>query len=882
MLWRFTILDRNNVATVIDEQPGWDANTCEIKRDPDWHGIFFNTQEESLEFNDDAYRMLKAEYEEHGSQGDMTLIMEEDCGNGYEEFERGKFNFNKYDAFAGDDTFVKITLEKSGETMELRNRINQKVNLEAVKAFDGVTDLPVYPKLSFDLQLPSKGIFLQNRFLQDNDFTTPVLGVPFNNHAGAGLDPLAWLNGEHGIIELGFDNQKLTEIGNAGAENQLRYNCILTDDGDFGCDSINKFVLPGYLSPYIAPLDITALVNLQQGTPNYDSISSKVSLDIQVKGSITSLNCEFNGVYFVLASLPLGKDGVDGNSYVYHDVHTYQAGAYTPLGTTISLNYNYLNANFSLNKGDMLYAFVFVYHRRENRYAGTDAFTMSMLQDSHFIMETLSHTPATKSKVFAVNETLSRVAEVITNNKLRVYSNHFGRTDSMPYSQAYDGCGALEVVTDGLRIRGQENKIAGQTNLFSLSLQDVFEGLNPIHNIGMGIEKDTNRAGYNRLRVEPWTHFYKPEVMMYCTGVNKIERRVYEKDIYSTFQFGYSKWEAEEFNGLDEFLTKRTYRTTLSQVKNDLVKLSRFVASGYAIEVTRRKGSADSKDWRYDKETFIICCKRGGLSYSTPAAFFASSNSFNIITDNPSFFEAGDVYSIANTASNNANFTIDHITPIGNSLQIFLTGNAVVTENAAAPVFTNITPNKLSVELGNVTNPENIIDSDTLYNYRISPLRNAMRWMNHVLESYRKFDGDAKLLFTDGDANYFAKGEMTDVYCRQEAGALAENDTIDITIYNDSDNAKPILFAERVLYEYPMNSKEYKRINEDPYRLIYFENDCDEGYGYIDTIKYTPEEGLASFNLIPAIVDASTLRRTIITEDGYDIHTEDGKYWEPE
>ncbi|MEO5888932.1 MAG: hypothetical protein ABIQ31_01705, partial [Ferruginibacter sp.] len=257
-----------------------------------------------------------------------------------------------------------------------------------------------------------------------------------------------------------------------------------------------------------------------------------------------------------------------------------------------------------------------------------------------------------------------------------------------------------------------------------------------------------------------------------CSDVGQITRKAYDKEVFSTFQFGYQKWEAEEYNGLDEFLTKITGRTTLNKIKNDLVKLSKWIASGYALEVTRRKGDDNTKDWRYDKETFIICCKRNGS-------------------------------------------------------------------------------NDIVVELGNVLDPENIIDPDTIYNYRISPIRNAMRWMNKIFESYRQFGGDCKLIFTDGDGNYFAKGQMDSTDCRQENGPIQENQTIDLSIYEDTDDAKPFLLPERVSFQYPMSSGDSRRIKANPYGLIYFSNDCEEGYGYIDTINYVPEEGKATFSLIP-------------------------------
>ncbi len=769
MLWRFTILDRNNVAIVVDEPTGWDANTSEIKRDLDWHGILFTNQGETFLFDGKAKKLLKDEYDQYGVQGDMTLVMEEDCGNGYEEFSRAKFMFKDYEFVCGDECYVKVPVETTKETRDLRNRLNQKVNLETTKAFDEVTTLPTYNKLPFEMELPSKGIVLKNHFEQTVNFTTPVLGVPDSQQGGPNT-----FNSQFGIVEFGFDKQKAVEIGNSGTELQARYNCVSTFLGNLGCNSLNRFQFTFPLAPgIVAPLDISAITNYQEGTPNYGQVSDVIDFNIDIQGSIESINCQFQNFYFVVATLPKGRTGLNDADFIYHKRQLINpTGILQPVGSTIGLNLTYTNSSFILDKGDMVFVYLAVYHRRENQYSGTNGFNMSFNTGSYIKMETLSKTPATTSKVFAVNEVISRVAETITNDKLRAYSEYFGRTDSQPYIHDVDGCGSLEVISDGIRVRKQENRIPNKPSLFSMSLQDIFEGLNPIHNIGMGVEADPNRIGYNRLRVEPWRYFYNNTIILSCTNVAKINRRVFEKEIFSTFQFGYQKWEAEEYTGLDEFLTKRTYRTTLNQVKNDLVKLSKFIASGYALEITRRKGDNNSKDWRYDKDAFIICVKRNN------------------------------------------------------------TGDLVV-------------------ELGNIVNPQNIIDPTTLYNYRISPVRNALRWVNKLFESYKQFDSNAKLIFTDGDANYYAQGEMQNTDCALESGLITENERIDLTLFADTLNAKPFLIPERVVYEYPMSSKDYKLIEANPYGLIYFSSDCEDGNGWIDSIQYKPEEGKATFNLIP-------------------------------
>ncbi len=877
MIWRFTIYDRNNVATVVDEPVGFDNNMVEVKRDLNWHGLFFNVQGDTFEFDGEAMQLLKAEYEQYGSQGNMTLVIAEDCGNGYQEFTRGKFDFNRYKYFCGDRCYVKILLEKTGDIIDLRDRSDQKVNLETLLGFDEVTALPAYDKLPFDLVLPSKGIPIQDYFLNDANNGTPVQGAPLNNNPGVPANSSTQGNSDFGSLELAFNKQVASEIGNAGTELQPKYNCVLTAAGSLGCNSLNRFLIAGISSNmFIAPLDMSPTVNFQDGTPNYDSIANPCQLDINIKAKITIIKTDKISVRFLVMVLPKGASGMVSSDYIYYSNVSIADLLTVGTGNVINLNQTYTNNSFVLSKGDQLYAFYAVYHYRYNSTisTGQDSFSINYEPDSYFKLSNLSKTPVTTSKVFMVNEALSRITEAITNNKLKAYSEYFGRTDSFPYAHGADGCGSLEVITDGLRIRRQENKIPGKTNLCTVSLVDMFEGLAPIHNIGMGIEPDSNRAGFNRLRIESWEYFYSNNVIMSCTGINKLSREAYEKEIYSTFKFGYAKWEAEEYTGLDEFLTKRNYRTMLSGVKNELTKLSKFISSGYAWEITRRKGNYDTKDWRYDKDIFIGCCKRDNqISYR--GKFRTSGVLIRGLTVLPSWAVVGTQITIS-SAYNNGLFNITSaVITTGQGLELGFLQSTIPTffPFLSQPLTVqSALISVINIEQGNVTAPVNIVDPTSLYNFRISPIRNAMRWMNRVLESYRQFDANAKILFTDGDGNYFAEGEMTSATCKLESGSVAENSTLNSAKFADIEDARPFLLPERVVYDYPMNSQQFKIIENNPRGKIFFQNECDEGFGFIDSIIYRPEEGMASFNLIPSLFNGTNTGLT--TEDGIQLTTE--------
>ncbi len=782
MNWRYTIIDRTDTSTEIDEPVGWDANTCEIKRDPDYHGIVFTSQGDTFQFSGLALDIIKTEYEAYGAEGILFLVLEEDCGQGFIEFSRGKFLFAKYEFICGDECFVRIPVENINEVMNLRNKINQGVNLDSLIAFDEVTALDPYDKLSFPLLLPSKGIFMQNKaeFKTEAITTVNLSQVPDIKYDTAPSN----YNTAFFQITPQFDNVIFSEFG--------RFTTAITPENEFSKSGFYPTTIDPTLAMVVNGMDstppdirkiyfdwITAsplLVN-EGGLQNFDSIekfsfSQNYSFEIEIiHGWILAL---YNvviirraaGTFEYLITNRLISPAYGGGPGGFN------SGTIWLPGNTYPVSFTSTHNDIVLGDGDYLFTVVCgnMIYINTSATAGLDAFKIRSISGS-VQMETISHLKPSEHKVFAINEAISRVAESLTNNRLKLYSDYFGRTDSQPYQAPADGCGSLAVITDGIRIRGQESKIPDKPAVYSVSLQDIFDGLNPIFNIGFGLEPDPARAGFNRLRVENWKFFYNDTLIFSCPDVGKITHKCYEKEIFSTFQFGFAKWEAEEYTGLDEFLTKRSYRTTISSVKNDLVKYSKFIASGYALEVTRRKGKNNSKDWKYDKDTFIICCKR----------------------------ETGE----------------------------------------------------LAVELGNVSLPENIVDPDTLYNYRISPVRNALRWMNNVLRSYRVFDNSAKIIFTDGDGNYFAKGIQADG-CRLESPPLTENQTIDPGSFADDADARPFLLPERITFDYPMLSADYKALEGNPYGKIFYSNECESGYGFIDSINYRPEDSIATFVLIPA------------------------------
>lgn len=510
MKWEFTLLDRNNVAIDIDEPVGWDVIEIDIKRDRDMHGVFFDFQDNELLFYKKPGRMIKAEYDQYGIQGNMTLIVKQACENKPTvELYRGRLLFAQYEYVCGDECYAKVPVETTSDIMELRNRWDQKVDLQATKAFDQTTDLVPYARLPFNQLLPSKGVLLQDDGENEHDIEEEVLGTDV---------PGSGARSYYSQFELVMDNTKASEIGNFSPNAGVRSTFI---SGAGSPLDNNAFLLPdqppfGYFIG-VNPLFSGPILNFPDDSPNYNDVSDVIDFKFKTKFTITALNgATLNHVYVVICRLPNGVDGSSPDHYreqstgLWYLIEKKYSFPLVP-GFTGSQTFETVvnDPAFRLNKKDTIYAFITLYTRI---VAGIDAnqnlFAIKFHKDEcYWRMKTLSHTPATKSKVFMINEAISRVAESVTNDKIRAYSDYFGRPDAQPYTSPEDGCGALEVITKGIYIRRQENRIPDNPNLFTQSMKDIWDGINPIHNLGWGIEPDPARPGNKRMRVEPWTFF---------------------------------------------------------------------------------------------------------------------------------------------------------------------------------------------------------------------------------------------------------------------------------------------------------------------------------------------------------------------------------------
>jgi len=208
----------------------------------------------------------------------------------------------------------------------------------------------------------------------------------------------------------------------------------------------------------------------------------------------------------------------------------------------------------------------------------------------------------TSAKALLPIELCTQLLHIYTGVKLPFYSNYFGRTE-LGYS--VDGSGAYLAIMNGKMARG----FPWELSQFNISFKEVFEELNKIKNLGAVIE---NIGGNYRFRIDKYEDLINNNIVI-DIGKNfkDLSRTTDENAMISEISVGYKDLIIEEVNGLFSYNGEINYVTPLQIEGKKLDILSKWIASDIAIEVTRRQHYTlfPSKDWKFDKDIFIIDCK---------------------------------------------------------------------------------------------------------------------------------------------------------------------------------------------------------------------------------------------------------------------------------
>lgn len=745
-IWRFILVDSDGVETEVENPQGWGSPEVRIDRDSNWHGIFFGYSFGELKFTGAGFTLIKGEYDTKGVNGDMNLKILYQCSEDgqFDIFYEGRLSFDEYSDVCGDECSVTIGLEDSNDIMLMRNNYEQKVNLNISIAFDETTTLSDYDYLNFDLEIPSRGIPQKS-----TGSNTEVQSFSLLDYPGWGnISPNGTTGVEQGALMPIYTVQTYSEIQNTSINSGPYYDSsVVFNDGD------NSIGTPPFLD----------LITNQQ----LKCAPSAIDMPWRVKGRLIDVS---NATRIVDMNLIIRTGANPASTLLQSNqilvTYTTGASATTEFDVSGSLN-------LGLQPGQKVYVFAIINYNKTSS-ASIQQLDVEFDPESTIEFTAISYCEPTNAKSYMINEAASRVVEAITNDKIRFYSTYFGRIDSQPYPLLSQTCGGLFAISSGLNIRRRMLTDGSQPGCF-VSLKELFDDLNAIWNIGLSIEPDKFRAGFNFLRFEDWRYFYQNEVGIIFNDASIVKRDVDTTRLFNRMIVGYNKWTAEQYSGLDELMTEREYRLNINAISNPLEVKSDMITAPYTIEITRRLDTG-TDDWQYDNDLFALCLKGEG----SPAEY---------------------------------------------SVETF------------ADVAYGV---------------ENVNDPDTCYNGRISPVRNAMRWFNYIMQGLRQLQVDSKLIFTKGTGNYIAKFGLND--CNIEGQPIAENESIETGDFDVQNNAKPITFPEIIRFDHPLNYNLFKRIKNEPtlkFKSIIVKCNGNDIHGWIKNISYRPEEGMATITAIP-------------------------------
>ncbi|MDR2003933.1 MAG: hypothetical protein LBQ74_12950 [Prevotella sp.] len=581
----------NGVKSEIDKEPiGWDQFETTISRNEKSHGIGIEYADMELKFYDDvSISILKTAYTDDIDSQVLFIVEYDDT----EEY-RGAVDFGAYNEVYAKFHYIAVKIGDIGIETTLFNRQEQKVNIDSLVAFDGAV-LPSYPFLKKNITVPARSLLFTDDIKSEEDYNARDF------HHGNSVDYKVI------IVRIPMGKQDLSEI-----EDINDYEDIYSGRTDYSVDDWTQYIfnLGECIFRYAE----------QDGFKSTENFTLKVKFDLGVHCTFTNQSGLYDtprlGIYIVVTN-------ANGNIKNILKSEDMGKGVIAPgnVNYSASVNDSY---DISMDVGDMIAIGIYAYPRQGYEYLNDYIMDITVISGALFSITSLNKIEDTTANVSLIHEALSRIVEAATNGAISVKSDYYGRTDSNVNPTPQNGAGSMRAISTGLRIRQATNPDNSEP-LFSLSFADIFKGVQPIDNVGYGFVWEN---GQRVLRIEPYSWFYSSDnIILEINNPASKKTSIDTNNVFASFKCGYKKYETEGTNGLDAFLTEREYRTRLKIGAAKLEQVSEFVADPYSIEVTRRLANKkDTKDWRYDNDTFIFQLKESEYSIETGV-----SDSVNVI-----------------------------------------------------------------------------------------------------------------------------------------------------------------------------------------------------------------------------------------------------------
>jgi hypothetical protein len=569
MIWQFSLVDINNIAVVVDEPVGWDGIACNFTRNLTHHGIFTNVTTNSFEWVEDAYDLLLAEYQMNGANGSMDLLIEYQCAEGdtLTTYFRGKFDFNTFERQCLDYCFIKCDVTATKCTDIFLSRMGQDVNIQSTQNFDGDA---IAPMTFTTLNIEGQDIFVQNKADNDNG----------DNFVGLTLDSSNTTGTRYYDIPILLPNNPIIEFGDWNVNN-VSPSIVAKNEG---IDNISFPMSGSDFSQYFN------FIYLYQ--PAVDDCVSNIDYTWRTKGNF-NITPNYNGfIEITLRAIqvnPLTGPAISLGTVII------ATGVALTNGVQTTIAFDETNSS-SFTNGTPFDFVAFYFHLEilKTTASALDQNVISIDYDSgsvnYFNMEANSACGETTTDSVSLPDLLEWLPTAYYSSEC----------PQLQIESELRDCLARYSITKGSFLR---NVIEPSVPQLFTSFEFMFDNCRKIFNIGWGFDNNETE-----LLIGNINDFYLGSVVADVGLVNKATFTTAKDLIYGTITIGYNKWEAEEYNGLDEMNTERQYRRNINSNPSELDLMADIISAGYTIEVTRRKNQAETgtSDWRYDDDLFII------------------------------------------------------------------------------------------------------------------------------------------------------------------------------------------------------------------------------------------------------------------------------------
>ena len=572
---------------------GYDNTNRTYERSRKYHS-FKSTYTQTLEFYFDGAQYLKQAFELGGIEEEVfCYIYEQDDEDLTSELEYiGRINLSSYE-YNHEEGSVKVNIEQLGFAQQLFNNDNVKVDMGSTRAIHNGASLPPLPvrKVGLSSKTLVKLSVLEAQGSKDEPSYFGVSGWDSSRVNGENPD-FYWIPG--------LDNAKQSEIKKTitysprwFAPNATQATWAdatpITDD--------QYFLKAEEAGEYTVSLNWDINVVTEHYT-NYQDAAERtmymnwVFVHMKPSGAATYLNANNTALEFVSPTVLSGQK-------IYRNLNwkgTEQVG-------------------LSLGVGDRVFVYAQV---NEYNWTAFRSYTCRYEMRTSNLSLTFSGATVTDSsnaEGLFIADVFKRVVESVVGKVDVANTAMYDLRDGYRTSINYDTIRGKRIILNGFHIRGwtMEEKPVHS------SLKDIFETMNAIDNVGLGIRQRLDAAGAPagfEAYVAPVEEFYRKDVVLNLGCVGELKKTINREFIFNEAIVGYNKYQSDGLNSLDEFNTQREMKTGITQLKGKYEAVSPYRTDGYGAEDARRQPRSEfpNKTTSYDSDNFLFCVERNGAS----------------------------------------------------------------------------------------------------------------------------------------------------------------------------------------------------------------------------------------------------------------------------